>query len=141
MSPAKEVCYGIIPLRKVEGRWDVFLVKLRSGDHWGFPKGHGLEGEEGKETAQRELYEETGLTIKQFLSEEQLVETYQIIRKQTVISKTVIYYIAEVSGDIALQFDEICDAKWISLAEAESLITYSELRSVCKKALVLCNKI
>lgn len=131
-----EVSCGIVPLRKIDAEWHVLLVKHRSGNHWSFPKGHQIKGETAKETALRELDEETGLTVEKFLFAEVLVENYQFVRKGTTVSKSVIYFIAEVSGEINLQCAELLEAKWVLLREAEQLITYSESKNVCRKVLL-----
>lgn len=136
----KEIAYGIVPLTKKGGVWHVLLVKHHSGDHWGFPKGHPNEGETPKETAIRELHEETGLTLKRFLTEAEITEKYQFIRKGIPVSKSVTYFIAEVSGDIFLQFEELCGGKWVPLFEAESHITHLESRSVCQSVFAIFDK-
>jgi len=45
----------------------VLLVYGRKSQKWGFPKGHMEYGETEKETALRELKEETGITLRQNL--------------------------------------------------------------------------
>jgi 8-oxo-dGTP pyrophosphatase MutT (NUDIX family) len=42
---------------------NVLLVQGRMSKRWGFPKGHPEMGEELKDTAARELYEETGIQL------------------------------------------------------------------------------
>jgi 8-oxo-dGTP pyrophosphatase MutT (NUDIX family) len=42
---------------------EVLLVHGRLSNKWSFPKGHCKRGETDLETATRELYEETGLTL------------------------------------------------------------------------------
>lgn len=136
----KEIAYGIVPLTKKGGVWQVFLVKMHSGDHWGFPKGHPNEGESPKETALRELFEETGLKVKRFLVDTDLVEKYRFVRKGTPVSKSVTYYIAEVYGDIFLQFEELSSGKWVPLFEANSHITHAESRNVCQRVIDLFDR-
>jgi bis(5'-nucleosidyl)-tetraphosphatase len=136
----KELAYGVIPLRKKGGVWSVLLVKHHSGDHWSFPKGHSIEGETPKETALRELHEETGLKVKRFLVDDEITEKYQFVRKGVAVSKTVTYYIAEVSGDIFLQFEELCGGKWVPLFEAELHVTYPESRNVCQRVFALFDR-
>ena len=51
MKPFQEQVYGIIPLRKHKGHWQVLLVLHIKGNYWGFPKGHHDPGETPKETA------------------------------------------------------------------------------------------
>ena len=35
----QDYSFGIIPLRKVEGRWQSFIVQ-QTNSYWSFPKGH-----------------------------------------------------------------------------------------------------
>lgn len=137
---AKELCYGVVPLQKKGGVWHVLLVKLQSGDHWGFPKGHSLPNEEPFETAKRELAEETALSVKKLLVDDQITERYNFTRDGVDISKSVTYFVAEVEGDIYLQFEELCGGKWVPLFEAQSHITYSESRNVCARVLAIFDR-
>ena len=61
----KEFSFGIVPLQCVNEQWQVLLVQHQAG-HWAFPKGHAEIGEEPKQTAERELLEETGLVAKEW---------------------------------------------------------------------------
>ena len=80
--------YGIIPLKKLNGRWHVFIIKHRSG-HWAFPKGHPEAFETPTEAAARELTEESALTVALFWPSDPFIEKYVFHSKQTKIEKTV----------------------------------------------------
>ncbi|MFT4554593.1 MAG: bis(5'-nucleosidyl)-tetraphosphatase [Chlamydiales bacterium] len=129
-----EKSYGVIPLRREDEIWQVYLVCHNAG-HWAFPKGH-REGEEsGQQTAERELNEETGLSIVRFLSSPPIKEQYFYTHDSQKIDKTVVYYLAEVEGHVNLQEEEICDGRWINLHEAQEQITFPEGRSICSQAM------
>ncbi|SCA63570.1 Bis(5'-nucleosyl)-tetraphosphatase [asymmetrical] [Chlamydiales bacterium SCGC AG-110-M15] len=128
----KELCYGIIPLRKSNHAWEVFLVQLHAG-HWGFPKGHPDKGESPEETAQRELAEETGFTVERLIRDEPISEHYDYVKDATERHKTVSYFIAEVTGDFVKQKAELADGKWVDLKEAEKLVTFDEAKGLCKE--------
>jgi 8-oxo-dGTP pyrophosphatase MutT (NUDIX family) len=53
---------GIVVYRLCDGRREYLIIRNRKG-HWDFPKGKQEPGETVLETAMRELYEETGLTV------------------------------------------------------------------------------
>ena len=106
--------FGIIPLRKDKGHWEVFLIQHRGARYWGFPKGHAEEGETPLEAAERELKEETNLECARMLQEEPLVENYQFLAEGKRVSKRVLYFIAEVKGTPILQQEELNDGIWIS---------------------------
>ncbi|MBI3900939.1 MAG: NUDIX domain-containing protein [Chlamydiia bacterium] len=122
----KEESFGIIPLRKQKGDWQVFLIQHRKAGYWGLPKGHAEEGETPFAAACRELKEETNLDCDQLLSKEPLIEEYQFFVEGKPISKKVLYFVAEVSGSVALQKEEINDGIWILLTHAREKITHSE---------------
>jgi len=132
-----EQSYGIIPLRKTNGEWESLLIRHLSGTHWAFPKGHAEAGEKPMVAANRELFEETGLTVVKFLSEQVLEESYEFYSRGNKIFKTVYYFLAEVQGDVLLQKSEIAASKWVLLSEASHHVTFPEAKSLCKKAIAL----
>jgi len=128
--------YGIIPFRKEEGDWQMFLVQHLAG-YWSFPKGHSEEDEKPQQTAEREFKEETGLQVDRFLPYPQLQEQYQFERDGKMFDKTVIYFLAEASGIVQLQEEEIRDGRWFALTEVEQQLTYPEAKRVAKEAITL----
>ena len=122
--------FGIIPFRKLNGKWQVLLIQHLNGQHWGFPKGRPEKTETAQETAIRELKEETGLIIEQFLSGEPIVESYCIQNEKKIVS----YFPALVTGNLKCQPDEILLAKWVYLNEAMNQIFFSESQNVFKQA-------
>lgn len=134
-----ERSFGIIPLQKKGKEWQVLLINHRQGGFWAFPKGHAEAGETPEQAALRELQEETGLTVVKFLSDEILREAYSFFRGKSFIHKEVLYYIAEVTGDLQLQEGEVYDSRWVPLHEAEREITYSESKNLCRRAIELLN--
>lgn len=129
----KEQCYGIIPLKKIEGKWHVLLLLHAKGSYWGFPKGHQEIGESEKEAAIRELNEETSLQIKEWMPPIPLQESYELIREGRPISKTVTYFMAEVEGALSIDHEEILGAKWAQILKADREITYPESKVIMKK--------
>ncbi len=122
--------FGIIPLRKNQKKWQVFLVCKNENRYWGFPKGHKEKNEKGIEAAARELKEETSLTVKRFLDLDPLIETYTFHYKKEIIYKTVYYFIAEVEGEAMVDQREIAQGEWLSFADAERRLTYAEAKKV-----------
>jgi bis(5'-nucleosidyl)-tetraphosphatase len=126
----KENSYGIIPLRKQQGEWQVLLIKHRKG-HWAFPKGHPEKSEKPEETAVREFTEETNLKVVSFLNIASQKEHYFFRSGTDIIDKTVIYFVAEVFGEIVLHEEEISDYKWLSFDEAQKQITFPQAKELC----------
>lgn len=113
-------CYGIVPLRREANEWTVLLVFHRKG-FWGLPKGHGEAGETPQQSAVRELFEETGLHIVEFLSWLPFEEHYTVNDEPKIVS----YYAALVAGEIVLQAEEIEHAQWMSLSTAIAQATFA----------------
>jgi 8-oxo-dGTP pyrophosphatase MutT (NUDIX family) len=122
--------FGIVPLSNENGRWEVFLIKHKHGRYWGFPKGHAEREETPQLAAARELKEETNLNIVHFLSEKPLMEKYNFTLEGTRIYKRVYYFIAEVTGDVILQANEISDGMWLPLAAAMQKLTHPEGKTI-----------
>lgn len=129
----KEKSFGMIPLMQKDPNWFVFLVQLRSGNHWGFPKGHSEKGETPIETARRELKEETSLHIDQLLSLPNLLEQYTYKKNGKQVEKIVQYFVAIVSGKPKLPSPEILNGGYFTIKEALQKITYKESRNVLQK--------
>ncbi|KAF3361471.1 Bis(5'-nucleosyl)-tetraphosphatase [asymmetrical] [Chlamydiales bacterium STE3] len=128
----KEASFGIVPLKRKDSSWEVLLVQPHQG-WWGIPKGHPNAGESEKQTAERELFEETGLKVVKYLADEPLKEKYKFFMGKQLISKTVTYFLAEVEGTVVLQEQELKDYKWIDLKKASSVATYKETQAVLNK--------
>lgn len=124
------ISFGIIPFRKLKGKWRVLLIQHLSGQHWGFPKGRAKKTETAQETAIRELKEETGLHVQQILSLEPFTESYYLRKKAKIVS----YFPALVTGVLECQPDEVAQARWFDLDEAMKQISFPESQNVFKQA-------
>jgi 8-oxo-dGTP pyrophosphatase MutT (NUDIX family) len=133
----QDYSFGIVPLQRSEsGIWEVFLVQHKKG-YWSLPKGHQEKSESPLETAKRELFEETGLTVDTILLERPLLEHYHFVREGIRIDKTVGYYLATVTGEVKIQMDELLHGRWVHLSRAEGEMTYPEGKGIIRKALAL----
>ena len=131
--PIDETSYGIIPLRLGKEGWDVLLVQSQH-HFWGLPKGHPEPNETPKQTAARELKEETGLEIVRFFPNMSFEENYTFFRGGRRVHKRVLYFPAQVAGEVVLQVKEMSQSAWVSLKGAEELATYPEMKSILRKA-------
>ena len=129
----KEKSFGIIPIKKQKDRWVVFLVKNKSGNHWGFPKGHAESYEGPLQAAQREMKEETNLEIKKLLRSDPFIEIYELERNNKKVLKNIFYYLAEVSGEEKIDNSEILEGIWVNILKVQDLITYPELKNLFKE--------
>ena len=102
----KEKSCGCIIIKDDE----VLLIKHNKG-HWDFPKGHMEEGETEKQTAVREVKEETNMDV-EIISEQKYIASYIIQDKQ--VDKEVIFYLAKpLSLEIKPQETEVSIVEWI----------------------------
>jgi 8-oxo-dGTP pyrophosphatase MutT (NUDIX family) len=109
---------------------------LRSldGNSWGFAKGHVEKGEELKETAKREIFEETGLKDVKFILGFKEILKYSFKRDNKIISKTVVLFLAETKFKEVKISNEHIGFKWLSYEEALSQLTYADDKKILKKA-------
>ncbi len=110
---------GGIVVRAVGPDAEVLLVHRPQYDDWTFPKGKVEPGESDEECAVREVEEETGLRCS--LARELEPTSYLDAKKRP---KTVRYWAMEVVGG-TLRFEfEVDAARWVTVSEAEELLTY-----------------
>lgn len=130
----KEFSYGIIPLYSRGGSsYEVLLVQRKNGT-WGFPKGHREGKESPKQTAQRELYEETGLNVSRRMSSRIWKEQYTFVYDTHQIDKTVGYFLAEVSSQhITLQYEELQDFVWVSIQDLQNKLSFPEIKKIASQ--------
>lgn len=126
-----DVSFGVIPLRRLGGKWQVMMVQLHAG-HWGFPKGHPNPGEIPVDCAERELREETGLRVVHWLDWPPESESYVFTHERRLIHKTVTYFAAEVKGELVSDPEELADARWVEIGQSEALATFEGLRGICR---------
>ncbi len=98
------------------------------------PKGHVDPGESAIEAATREVREETGIVAEPVCELGQ--SRYWYRRDGRTVSKTVHFYLfSYVQGDTADHDDEVEQARWIGLADAQQQLTYPAERDMVARAL------
>ncbi len=126
----REKSCGAIITRNDLRNLEILLIHQVQG-HWSFPKGHVEEGETELQTASREIKEETNVDV---TFEDGFRMTTEYSPKPDVI-KEVVYFIAHpVSADEKPQLSEVQELKWVTLVEADSLLTYDSDAHLLKKA-------
>jgi 8-oxo-dGTP pyrophosphatase MutT (NUDIX family) len=117
-------------------RGDEVLVITPAGRHrvMALPKGAPQEGETDRETAGREIREETGVTVD--VGERLGDVAYVYRRGGRRIHKVVHYYLCSyVSGSTDDHDDEVEDARWIPLEQALTALTYPGERRLIARAM------
>lgn len=127
-----ERSYGIIPIAWRSWGLSILTVQHRSGA-WLFPKGKAENDETPHQTAERELKEETGLTIEQWIDLGPFKERYQFLRSGRKVFKEVVYFPAFVHGELALQHEELRSARWERIEEVSQAITFPETKRIAEE--------
>ena len=113
-------CGGII--KTTSGKY--LLVK--GSTKWSFPKGHIEKGESFDKCAEREIYEETGLIIK------------NINKNKRVNIRDNIYYLIDFEDECTvapIDTTEITDIGWFTFEEIQKLEKNMGVRQYFKKIL------
>ena len=130
----KDQSLGVVALCKTQSGVKVLLLRHKNGDHWGFPKGHAEPGESEKETALRELQEETGLTISQFIEDCMFEQRYHFEKEGQQVDKLVRYFVGYVEHDeLKLQAEEISEGVWVRPDELASYAKFDTARTLFQK--------
>ena len=127
---------GGIVIRHESGRmWLVVGSRRRERDGWTWtlPKGTPKTGETREETALREVAEETGLEVR-ITGPLDSIE-YWFVQSGQRIHKTVHYYLMEpTGGDLAAHDHEFEQVRWVTFAEAGTMLTFETERALVARA-------
>jgi len=103
------------------------------------PKGHVDPGETPLQAAQREVREETGILAEPVCELGQARYWYR--RDGRTIGKSVSFYLFSYrEGDTADHDDEVEEARWIALSEAQTTLTHAAEREMVTLALAYLEK-
>ena len=136
LSAARMTCLyekscGAVIFRRHSGNVEYLLVKNKKGNNWGFPKGHMELYEDERQTAIREVKEETGLNV-------ELMDGFRTISEyhpKGRIVKQVIFFVAEMTGEnIVIQTSEIERFIWADYGLAIKTFKFSNDKKVLTQA-------
>ncbi|HEX2187510.1 MAG TPA: NUDIX domain-containing protein [Longimicrobiaceae bacterium] len=133
---------GVVVYRDTaEGRSYLLLrSRLTRSPMWEFPKGGVEAGETERQTAERELHEETGLAppevevLEGFRELERYFFTLGQGRARTLVVKQVTYFMARARTDRVLLSHEASDFRWAAFAEARRLVRFRAKQQVLDRA-------
>ena len=131
--PLEHSCGAVVVNRDSGSPHYVIVVSHRG--ILGFPKGHMKSGETERETALREILEETGLHVT-------LIEGFRVSvtrpvfqEDKVVANKNIVYFLAEYSGQTCTaQESEINEIHILNYEEALSRFQFESNRYVLQKA-------
>ncbi|HZK29314.1 MAG TPA: NUDIX domain-containing protein [Clostridia bacterium] len=129
--PMRERSCGAIVFREMDDEERVLLVQHKPG-HWSFPKGHVEFDETDRQTAIREVSEETGVKIA-ITSDFERSSTYAPRRG---VLKTVIFFIGEyLGGELIPQLEEVLQARWMLPQQAVPYLVFDRDKEIFMEAL------
>ena len=109
----------------------ILMIRHRPGGYRSFPKGHVEPGEIERETAMREVMEETSVRIT-------LIPDFRHVVCYTpapAVEKEVVYFLARTEQiDIRPRRGEIAQVEWIPLLQAERYLTHENDKRVLNAA-------
>jgi 8-oxo-dGTP pyrophosphatase MutT (NUDIX family) len=105
----------------------------RDGSSWTLPKGTPVPAETLEETALREVTEETGLEVRIVAPIDHI--EYDFVQGGARIHKTVHFWLMEpVGGDLSRHDHEFVEVRWVSLVDAQGLLTFETERGLVEQA-------
>ncbi|HSW75097.1 MAG TPA: NUDIX domain-containing protein [Candidatus Saccharimonadales bacterium] len=118
---------GIIFRRNLKKQLEILLIQ-DAKNRWTIPKGHVEEGEEPKDTAKREIQEETGLQEMKVMNWLGKVN-FRYRRGHTLVLMTMHIYLVQGLGDTDKLKGEdwLSDIKWLPAQEAMDKIAYDDI--------------
>lgn len=137
----KEKSCGIVLINKQKGKTKFLLLHYPQG-HFDFPKGHIEEAEFERETAARELEEETGISVCEIKFYEGFKETinYAYKREGKSFKKEVVFFLAETSADAVKLSHEHKGFFWVDYKSARKKITFRNSKLVLEKAKIFLER-
>lgn len=111
----------------------ILMVRHRNGMHWDFPKGHMEANETKKQTAEREILEETGIEIK-VVSEKEYRISY--MPKKNVVKDVIFLEAEKIGGMLKKQEAEILEIAWVELTDAKEKLTFEKSKKKFEEFLI-----
>ena len=109
----------------------LYLIELMQKGHRSICKGHVENDESEHQTAEREILEETGLTVTFIDGFRESIE----YSPYDGCMKTVVFFLAKAdSTDVTVQEEEVREISWLPLEEALAALTFGSDRETLRKA-------
>jgi 8-oxo-dGTP pyrophosphatase MutT (NUDIX family) len=142
-APVKrEFSAGGVLVRRLGGRWVLAAIRPagKKPGVWALPKGNIGRGEDPRDTAVREVFEETGAQgrVVEKLGDVRYVYTWAGERIFKVVSFFLLRYTRGRVGDLPPETaHEVDEVRWLPLEEAPTLLAYGGERQMAEKAFAL----
>ncbi len=126
----QEYSYGAVVYKEEKGKI-LFLIEYRQLGHISLPKGHIEKGETPYQCALREIMEETNLDVSLYPSFQHKIS----YSPKPGVWKDVTFFLAKAKTfDLIPQKEEVSEAKWRTLEDALSVLTFDSDKETLKDA-------
>ena len=129
--PQEKSC-GAVVFRK-NSKVEYLLLHYEAG-HWDFVKGNVEPNESEKDTAMRELKEETGILEAHFIEDFRDTINYFYKRGGKTIYKEVIFFLIQTKDSRVKLSSEHIGYEWLDYQEALERLTFKNAKKVLQKA-------
>lgn len=131
MGMKKEQSSGIVVYyRDPQTKKLYYLLLHYIGGHWDLPKGKVEAGESLEQAAQREVFEETGLTVEPIANFSQNISYYFRDQGHELIDKTVTFFVGEVDRRDVRISSEHQGYAWLEIGPSLDRLTYNNARNL-----------
>ncbi|GAC1391440.1 MAG: NUDIX hydrolase [Candidatus Saccharimonadales bacterium] len=123
---------GIIYRRNADNKNEIEILLIQDAkNRWTIPKGHIEEGESAKQTAEREITEETGLQEMKVLNWLGKIN-FRYRRQQSLVLMTTEIFLVQAQGDTnkLKPEDWMSGIKWFPATEALDKIEYEDIGKI-----------
>lgn len=127
----EKVCGAIV--YKIEDNKIFYLIVQSLKGVYGFPKGHAEIGETERESAFREIKEETGINV-DFVNDFRIELEYSPQDDPNTMKHLVLFLAKYDNQEISAQKEELLSASLMSFDDAMNNFTHENLKNSLKKA-------
>lgn len=142
MKIKKELSAGGVLFKEVDGEYYVAVIHRSKQNDWTLPKGHVESGESLKDTALREVEEETNnkaVVLKKIGSFSYSVEDKE---KDVTYKRTVHWFLMKSKGDNSHKLNfETDQVRWLKVDEDFSFMNYANDKSILSQGIKLINNL
>lgn len=137
MRTLRQISAGGVVYREAGAQPEVILIAREGGKIWCLPKGLVEQGEGVRETALREVQEETGVRG-EIVGKIGQIHYWYVGRQgeeRVRVFKTVHFYLMRyVEGDVRGHDWEVDEARWVPMEDAIRQVAYAGEREILEKA-------
>jgi 8-oxo-dGTP pyrophosphatase MutT (NUDIX family) len=137
MQTKTQISSGGVVFRRTGPSVEVVIISVGETNRWQLPKGLVDRGESPEIAARREVREETGLEA-ELLAPIETIEYWYVSKdrgKPVRFHKFVHFYLLRyLSGDTSQHDQEVNEARWVEIDQAEAMLAFETERKMVSRA-------